>query len=273
MATLRGASGAHCAAKPSARLQTRIQRQQCAVRCHLQRSTTTTINSTPSAEQAPQASSRRATLLQIAGAAASTALLVRPQPAAAFTPPPQGYRAHLDRLDGYTFVYPEDWAPVTSSGNDIFYRNPYNVEENLFVDISSPSSSKFTGVEQLGSPQDAAQRILDQYLNKEFMSTRLGIKREGEIISAASRTGPDGKQYYDISIRMKSFASRDAYVATQQEVMKSYGLEWDRVLTTTLGVANKRLYELRLQTTADQAGSDRFKRIMASFVCSEVDAA
>jgi hypothetical protein len=30
--------------------------------------------------------------------------------------------------------------------------------------------------------------------------------------------------------------------------MKDYGIEWDRVLLTTLGVANKRLYELRLQT-------------------------
>lgn len=31
-------------------------------------------------------------------------------------------------------------------------------------------------------------------------------------------------------------------------MLQDYGLEWDRVLLTTLGVANKRLYELRLQT-------------------------
>ena len=29
-----------------------------------------------------------------------------------------------------------------TSGNDVFFRNPFNVEENLFVNISSPSSSK-----------------------------------------------------------------------------------------------------------------------------------
>lgn len=46
------------------------------------------------------------------------------------------------RLDGYSFAYPEQWAAVTSSGNDIFLRNPFNVEQNLFVDISSPSSSR-----------------------------------------------------------------------------------------------------------------------------------
>jgi hypothetical protein len=34
----------------------------------------------------------------------------------------------------------------------------------------------------------------------------------------------------------------------QGEVLSQYGLEWDRVLLTTLGVANSRLYELRLQT-------------------------
>jgi hypothetical protein len=47
------------------------------------------------------------------------------------------------RLDGYSFVYPDQWAPVTSSGNDIFLRNPFNVDQNLFVDITSPSSSRW----------------------------------------------------------------------------------------------------------------------------------
>jgi hypothetical protein len=56
-------------------------------------------------------------------------------------------------------------------------------------------------VQDLGSPDAAAARILDKYLNKEFMSTRIGIRREGEIISAASRQGSDGKTYYDIEVR------------------------------------------------------------------------
>jgi hypothetical protein len=53
------------------------------------------------------------------------------------------------RLDGYSFVYPDQWAPVTSSGNDIFLRNPFNVDQNLFVDITSPSSSRWV-LSQLG---------------------------------------------------------------------------------------------------------------------------
>ena len=51
--------------------------------------------------------------------------------------------AAVPRLDGYSFIYPDQWAAVTSSGNDIFLRNPFNVEQNLFVDISSPSSSRY----------------------------------------------------------------------------------------------------------------------------------
>ena len=32
------------------------------------------------------------------------------------------------------------------------------------------------------------------------MSTRLGVRREGEIVSAAARTADDGKEYYDVEV-------------------------------------------------------------------------
>ncbi len=63
-------------------------------------------------------------------------------------------------------------------------------------------------LQDLGSPESAAQRLLDQYLNKEFMSTRLGIRREGEVVSATERQGGDGRTYYDLDIRMASYGSR-----------------------------------------------------------------
>lgn len=53
---------------------------------------------------------------------------------------------------------------LQTSGNDIIYRNPANVNENLFVDVSSPSSSAFASVEDLGTPDQAAKRTLDQVL-------------------------------------------------------------------------------------------------------------
>eukprot|EP00877_Chromochloris_zofingiensis_P013615 jgi/Chrzof1/8507/Cz03g13190.t1_PPD1[v5.2] len=206
-------------------------------------------------------------------AAAFLAGLSQCLPAGAFTPPPAGFRLHQDKLDGYSFVYPEDWSLVTTSGNDVFLRNPYNIEEILFVDLSSPSSSKYQSVQDLGSPEDAAKRALDQYLNKEFMSTRIGIRREAEIVGASTRTADDGRMYYDLQVRMASYASRNPYVATRAEVMKDYGLEWDRQLITTLGVANQRLYELRLQTssTGYEQDKDKFRRVLESFRVKEVE--
>lgn len=53
----------------------------------------------------------------------------------------------------------------------------------------------------------AAERILDQYLTREFMSTRIGIRREGSVLSAVERTGSDGRKYYDLAIRMTSYGS------------------------------------------------------------------
>ena len=34
------------------------------------------------------------------------------------------------------------------------------------------------------------------------MSTRLGVKRNGEVVEADQRVGPDGKEYYDIQVLM-----------------------------------------------------------------------
>jgi hypothetical protein len=51
-------------------------------------------------------------------------------------------------------------------------------------------------------------------------------------------------------------------------------LEWDRVLRSTLGVSNKRLYELRTQTSVegDEEGAERVAKIVRdSFKPFEVD--
>uniref|UniRef100_A0A061SP80 Lumenal-like protein n=1 Tax=Tetraselmis sp. GSL018 TaxID=582737 RepID=A0A061SP80_9CHLO len=180
--------------------------------------------------------------------------------------PPQGYRKHLDKLDGYSFVFPDFWAPVTTSGNDVFYRNPLNIEENLFVNISSPSSSKFESVADLGTVEEAAERTKSQLL-EEFMSTRLGVRREAETVYASSREGLDGKLYYDIEVRVRSYASRSQMAVSPNE--RSQELEFDRRLITTLGTAKGRLYELRIQTSSDQydAQKDVISTIQQSFRC------
>lgn len=79
---------------------------------------------------------------KLAIASAIIGPIINPAIALAFSQPPPGLRRQNDKLDGYSFLYPESWLPVTSSGNDIFFRNPRNIDENVFVDITSPSSSR-----------------------------------------------------------------------------------------------------------------------------------
>eukprot|EP00798_Chlamydomonas_sp_ICE-L_P010836 gene10836-16923_t len=223
--------------------------------------------------------SRRHAMMGAAMAMAGASFAVEmglPAPAQArafIAPAPQGFRTRNDKLDGYSFSYPEQWIEVTTSGNDFFVRNGRNIDENLFVDISSPSSSRFNTVNDLGSPQEAAEKLLDQLLNKEFMSTRIGIKREGSILSSAQRTGQDGQLYYDIQLQITSYASRNPYESNYGQVMKDYGVEFDRVFQTTLGTANQRLYELRLQTAKDtfEASQPLLSQISETFCVREVE--
>ena len=37
------------------------------------------------------------------------------------------------------------------------------------------------------------------------MSTRLGVKRNGEVVEADQRVGPDGKEYYDIQVPITAY--------------------------------------------------------------------
>jgi hypothetical protein len=76
-----------------------------------------------------------------------------------------------------------------------------------------------------------------------------------------------------LQVRMTSYASRNPYMSTPGEVMKDYGIEWDRRLVTTLGVANNRLYELRMQSNSPTYDKDRalLDIIRESFTVKEVE--
>ncbi|KAG0448418.1 hypothetical protein HPP92_027837 [Vanilla planifolia] len=105
------------------------------------------------------------------------------------------FKEYIDVFDGYSLLYPKNWIQVRGVGADIFFRDPFVLDENLSIELSSPSSSSYKSVEDLGSPQEAAEKVLKQYLT-EFMSTRLGVRRESSILSTSSRVADDGKLYY-----------------------------------------------------------------------------
>lgn len=110
-----------------------------------------------------------------------------------------GLREYIDSFDGYSFKYPQNWIQVKGANADIFFRDPFILDENLSLEVSSPSSSNYNSVEDLGPPEEAGKKVLKQYLT-EFMSTRLGVKRESSIISTSSRIADDGKMYYQVEV-------------------------------------------------------------------------
>ncbi|XP_047964349.1 psbP domain-containing protein 1, chloroplastic isoform X1 [Salvia hispanica] len=155
------------------------------------------------------------------------------------------FREYTDQFDGYTLQYPSNWIQVRGAGADIFFRDPFVLDENISVNISSPSSSQYKSVEDLGSPEEAGKKVLKQYLT-EFMSTRLGVRRESSILSTSSKVASDGRLYYEVEVNIKSYANNNELAVMPQDRVAR--LEWDRRYLSVLGVENNRLYELRLQT-------------------------
>ncbi|XP_050223992.1 psbP domain-containing protein 1, chloroplastic [Mercurialis annua] len=185
------------------------------------------------------------------------------------SPPSIGFREHIDFFDGYSFNYPKNWIQVKGAGADIFFRDPYVLDENLSLELSSPSSSNYKSVRDLGPPEEAGKKVLKQYLT-EFMSTRLGVRRESEILSTSSREADDGKLYYQVEVNIKSYANNNEMAVMPQD--RVVRLEWNRRYLSVLGVENNRLYELRLQTPENvflEEESD-LRKVMESFRVNKV---
>ncbi|KAH0902766.1 hypothetical protein HID58_042269 [Brassica napus] len=174
------------------------------------------------------------------------------------------FREYIDTFDGYSFKYPQNWIQVRGAGADIFFRDPIVLDENLSVEFSSPSSSKYKSLEDLGPPEEAGKKVLRQYLT-EFMSTRLGVKRESNILTTSSRVADDGKLYYQVEVNIKSYANNNELAVMPQDRVAR--LEWDRRYLAVLGVENNRLYSLRLQTPEKVFLEEEkdLRRVMDSF--------
>ncbi|VAI14085.1 unnamed protein product [Triticum turgidum subsp. durum] len=186
---------------------------------------------------------------------ASTVLLLGPREITLAETTGGAFREYIDTFDGYSFIYPKGWIQVKGAG----------------ADISSPSSSTYKTVEDLGPPEKAAEGVLKQYLT-EFMSTRLGVRRESNVLSASSKVADDGKLYYEVEVNIKSYASNNELAVMPKDRVQS--LEWDRRYLTVLGVENNQLYALRLQTPerllSEEDGD--LRRVMDSFRVNKIQA-
>lgn len=179
------------------------------------------------------------------------------------------FREYVDTFDGYSFKYPGNWIQVRGAGADIFFRDPYVLDENISVEVSSPSSSRYKSVEDLGLPQDAGKKVLKQYLT-EFMSTRLGVKRESNILSTSQRVADDGRLYYQVEVNIKSYANNNELAVMPQD--RVVRLEWDRRYLSVLGVENNQLYELRLQVPENVFSQEEndLRQVMDSFRVNKI---
>ncbi|XP_027349732.1 psbP domain-containing protein 1, chloroplastic isoform X2 [Abrus precatorius] len=179
------------------------------------------------------------------------------------------FREYIDTFDGYSFKYPGNWIQVRGAGADIFFRDPYVLDENLSVEISSPSSSRYKSVEDLGPPQEAGEKVLKQYLT-EFMSTRLGVRRESYILSTSSRVADDGKLYYQVEVNIKSYANNNELAVMPQD--RVVFQEWNRRYLSVLGVENNQLYELRLQAPENVFSEEEsdLRQVMDSFRVNKI---
>ncbi|KAI5566227.1 hypothetical protein BDE02_13G006200 [Populus trichocarpa] len=168
-----------------------------------------------------------------------------------------GFREYIDQFDGYSLKHPQNWIQVRGAGADIFFRDPFVLDENL------------SSVEDLGPPEEAGKKVLKQYLT-EFMSTRLGVRRESNIISTSSRVADDGKLYYQVEVNIKSYANNNELAVMPQE--RVVRLEWNRRYMSVLGVENNRLYELRLQTPENVFVEEEndLRQVMDSFRVNKV---
>lgn len=138
------------------------------------------------------------------------------------------------------------------------------------MEASSPSSKRFESLAELGTPEAAGERLVAQYL-VEFTSTRIGVRREAKLLSSAMRTGADGREYLDVEVNVQSFSSPQQYGVTAAE-RGEQEREWDRRLLATLGVANGRLYSMRLQASEAnlEAEREQFRLVQDSFKVYEV---
>ena len=84
--------------------------------------------------------------------------------------------------------------------------------------------------------------------------------------------GKDGSVFYDIAVRIQSYASRQQLAVTDTQRQDAIVQEFDRVLLTTLGTAGLRLFEFRIQTPYEKYEKNREKYavMVNSFQCKEV---
>jgi photosystem II oxygen-evolving enhancer protein 2 len=110
-----------------------------------------------------------------------------------------GLQSYVNTAQGYEFLYPNGWLPVTvknaSEGVNLVYRDLVERTENLSVIISDVPEGK--KLEDLGSPTDVGYRFLKAVNNNSDSG------KQTDFISAEAKEGRD-KTYYILEYEVDS---------------------------------------------------------------------
>ena len=146
-----------------------------------------------------------------------------------------GLQSYVNTAQGYEFLYPNGWLPVTvkdaSAGVDLVYRDLVERTENLSVIISEVPEGKT--LEDLGSPTDVGYRFLKAVDKPDS-------NRETDFISAEAREGKNNTYYileYEVEKPNEPTRHNIASVAVSRGKLFTFNLSttdkrWSKVKDT-----------------------------------------
>ena len=145
-----------------------------------------------------------------------------------------GLQSYVNTAEGYEFLYPNGWIPVTVSGGSsnvsVVYRDLIERSENLSVIISDVPADET--LEDLGSPTEVGYRFVKD-VNDDS-------ERETDFISAESRQRKDQTYYileYEITLPNDVMRHNIASVAVSRGKLFTFNLStsedrWSNVKDT-----------------------------------------
>ncbi len=151
-----------------------------------------------------------------------------------------GFKAYVDAMDGYKFLYPNGWLQVAvTDGPDIVFHDLIEESENVSVVLSNLTGNK--KLTDLGDASTVGLRLAQKVLAPE------GSNRQADLLSASERQRGD-KTYYDLEYLIKL-------------------PNGERHNLASVAVSRGKLYTLNISTPEKRWKSvgDLFKTVASSF--------
>jgi photosystem II oxygen-evolving enhancer protein 2 len=187
----------------------------------------TCIVASSEAAAAPS-TSRREVLL---GAATALSLVALPAEAANA---PAGFKVSEDTSEGFKFLYPFGWEEVTVKGQKIVYKDVIEPLESVSVTIIATEKEKLN---ELGTPQEVAQNLIDQVLTSP--------SQQPKLLSVNEKT-ENGKTYYqfEYTAKARNFT---------RHALTTVGISRGKFYTLTTGANERRWNKVsnKLRTVVD----------------------